>query len=121
MRLLTEFNKKYLGNPDHDPTVASLGKSFYDRYLSLSAVGNDTRANDAPPTTRPPPSTLLRNTFGRPSPDHSFHQQACFETAFITILKSGVFEPSDILALHDCLPLLSLLFCSCIHLRHHDF
>ena len=36
MRLLTEFNKKYLGNPDHDPTVASLGKSFYDRYLSLS-------------------------------------------------------------------------------------
>jgi hypothetical protein len=99
MRLLREYNKKYLGYANYDPSTASLGESFYARYLSLSAVGNDTRANDAPPTMRPPPSTLLQNTFGCPSPDHSFHQQACFETAFITILKSGVFEPADILAL----------------------
>jgi hypothetical protein len=37
MDLLREFNKKYLGQSDYDPTAASLGKSFYDDYLSLSA------------------------------------------------------------------------------------
>ena len=121
MRLLTEFNKKYLGNPDHDPTVASLGKSFYDRYLSLSAVGNDTRANDAPPQRPPAPRTLLRSSFGRPSANHSFNQEACFETTYVLVLKSGFFEPSDILALHQCHPLLSHLLCSCVHLRNYNF
>ena len=121
MRLLTEFNKKYLGHPDHDPTAASLGKSFYDRYLSLSTVGNDTRANDAPPQRPPAPRTLLRSSFGRPSANHSFNQEACFETTYVLVLKSGFFEPSDILALHQCHPLLSHLLCSCVHLRNHNF
>jgi hypothetical protein len=48
MRLLREYNKKYLGYANYDPSTASLGESFYARYLSLSAVGNDTHANDAP-------------------------------------------------------------------------
>jgi hypothetical protein len=48
MDLLREFNKKYLGQSDYDPTAASLGKSFYDAYLSLSPVGNDIRLNTAP-------------------------------------------------------------------------
>jgi hypothetical protein len=43
MRLLREYNKKYLGYANYDPSTASLGESFYARYLSLSAVGNDTR------------------------------------------------------------------------------
>jgi hypothetical protein len=30
-------------------------------------------------------------------------------------------EPADILALHECHPLLSHLICACIHLHHHDF
>jgi hypothetical protein len=47
MHLLWEYNKTYLGYADYDPSAASLGKSFYERYLSLSAIGNDTRANDA--------------------------------------------------------------------------
>ena len=34
---------------------------------------------------------------------------------------SGFFEPSDILTLHECHPLLSHLICTCIHLWHHDF
>jgi hypothetical protein len=91
MRLLREYNKKYLGYANYDPSTTSLGESFYAHYLSLSAVGNDARANDAPSTTRPSPRALLPNTFGCPSPDHSFHQQACFKTAFVTILKSGFF------------------------------
>jgi len=121
MRLLREYNKKYLGYAKYDPLTASLGESFYARYLSLSAVGNDARANDVPSTTRPMPRTLLRSTFGRPSPNHSFHQQACFETAFVAILKLGFFEPTNVLALHDCHPLLSHLISTCVHLRHHDF
>lgn len=37
------------------------------------------------------------------------------------MLKSGFFEPSVILALHQCHPLLSHLLCSCVHLRDHNF
>jgi len=42
MHLLREYNKKYLGYANYDPSTASLGESFYACYLSLSAVGNDT-------------------------------------------------------------------------------
>jgi hypothetical protein len=35
MYLLKEYNKKYLGYVDYDPSTASLGKSFYEQYLSL--------------------------------------------------------------------------------------
>ena len=59
MRLLREYNKKYLGYTNYDPSTASLGESFYARYLSLSAVGNDAHANDAHSTMRPSPHTLL--------------------------------------------------------------
>jgi hypothetical protein len=37
------------------------------------------------------------------------------------VLKSGFFEPADILALHQCHPLLLHLLCTCVHLRHYDF
>ena len=110
----------YLGYEDYDPSATSLSASFYACYLSLSAIGNDTRANDAT-TSAPLPCDLLCKPFGRPSPDHSFHQQACFETAYIPILKAGFFEPLVILALHECHPLLSHLICSCVHLQHYDF
>ena len=51
MCLLREYNKKYLGYADYDPSAASLGELFYTGYLSLSAVGNDTHANDATSTS----------------------------------------------------------------------
>jgi hypothetical protein len=110
MDLLQEFNKKYLGQSDYDPTAASLSKSFYDEYLSLSAVGNDIRPTTASPWP-PSPLDLLRSSFGKPSANHSFVQDACFETSFVLVLKSGLFEPADILALHRCHPLLSHLLC----------
>ena len=37
------------------------------------------------------------------------------------VLKSGFFEPANILALHRCHPLLLHLLCTCVHLRHYDF
>ena len=59
MELLWEFIKKYLGHPDYDPKAASLGKAFYDDYLSLSAVGIDIRTNDAHLPRPPSPRVLL--------------------------------------------------------------
>jgi hypothetical protein len=37
------------------------------------------------------------------------------------ILKAGFFEPADILALHECHPLLSHMLCACVHLCNYDF
>ena len=37
------------------------------------------------------------------------------------VLKSGFFEPADILALHSCHALLSHLLCACVHLHRYDF
>jgi hypothetical protein len=120
MDLLREFNMKYLGQSEYDPTTASLSKSFYNEFLSLSAVGNDIRPTIA--SSRPPsPRALLRSSFGKLSASHSFIQDACFETSYVLVLKSGFFEPADIPALHQCHPLLSHLLCACVHLRHYDF
>jgi hypothetical protein len=121
MDLLREFNKKYLSQSDLDPTIASLGKSFYDAYLSLSAIGNDIRPNATSLPRPPSPRDLLHSSFGKPSASHSFVQDACFETSYVLVLKSGFFEPADILALHRCQHILSHLLCACIHLRHYDY
>ena len=121
MRLLAEYNKKYLGHTDYDTNAAALGKSFYDLYLSYFAVGNDNTTTDIPSHRPPTPHTLLRSSFGRPSSSHSFHQEACFETAYVIVLKAGFFEPLDIINLHECHPLLSHLLCSCIHFHNYDF
>jgi len=39
----------------------------------------------------------------------------------VLVLKSGFFEPADILALHRCHPLLWHLLCTCVHLRNYNF
>jgi hypothetical protein len=91
MDLLREFNKKYLSQSDYDPTTASLGKSFYDAYLSLSAVGNDICPN-ATSSPRPPlPRDLLHSSFGKPSASHSFVQDPCFKTSYVLVFKSVFF------------------------------
>jgi hypothetical protein len=120
MHLLRDFNKKYLGHEDSDPNATLLGKSFYDNYLSLAAVGNDTTYKGKPPPRLPTPHDL-HSLFGRPSKNHSFLQDACFETSYVIVLKAGFFEPADILALHESHPLLSHLLCTCVHLRNYDF
>jgi hypothetical protein len=121
MDLFLELNIKYLGQSDYDSTAASLGKSFYDDYLLLSAIGNDIHTNATSSAWPPSPRDLLRSSFGKPSASHSFVQDACFKTSYVLILKSGFFEPADILALHGCHPLLLHLLCTCAHLCHHDF
>jgi hypothetical protein len=39
----------------------------------------------------------------------------------VIVLKAGFFEPADILALHECHPLLSHMLCACVHLRNYEF
>ncbi len=56
MHLLKEYNKKYLGYVDYNPSAASLGKSFYERYLSLSLPSAMTSA----PMTHPLARHLFR-------------------------------------------------------------
>jgi hypothetical protein len=97
MDLLWEFNKKYLSQLDYDPAAASLGKSFYDKYLSLSAISNDIHPNATSSPQPPSPRDLLHSSFGKPSASHSFVQDACFKTSYMLILKLGFFEPTDIL------------------------
>jgi hypothetical protein len=121
MDLLREFNKKYLGQLDYDPTTVSLGNSLYNAYLSLSAVGNDIRPNATLLPRPPSPCNPFRSSFGKPSASHSFVQNAWFETSYVLVLKLGFFKPADILALYRCQPLLSHLLCTCVHLRHYDF
>ena len=59
--------------------------------------------------------------FGTPSPLHTFHQESTFETAYVIIVKSGFFTPSDIIALHDTQPLLLHILSACTHLRTYNF
>jgi len=61
------FNKKYLGHEDYDPNAASLGKSFYDNYLSLSAISNDKTHNGKPTPQPPSPHNLYCSLFRRSS------------------------------------------------------
>jgi hypothetical protein len=87
MDLLWEFNKKYLGQSDYNPTAASLGKLFYDDYLSLSAIGNDIHPNATSSAWPPLPCNLLGSSFGKLSTSHSFVQDACFETSYELVIK----------------------------------
>ncbi len=125
LSLLREYNKKYLGLPNYDPHRAMLGEKFYKSYLSLATVGNDIITDCAPGTNPrasiPTPHQLMTRGFGTPSLSHSFHQEPTFKTTYVVVVKSGFFTPSDIVALHDTLPLLSHILSACTHLRTYNF
>jgi hypothetical protein len=54
---------------------------------------------------------LLRTGFGQPSLAHSFHQEECFETILLEIIKSGHSNPCDTL---DLLFLISFACTPCL-------
>ena len=71
--------------------------------------------------TIPTKLALLRTGFGQPSLAHSFHQEACFETVLLLILKSGHLNPCDTLNLLLVHPLHAHLASAAMHLSDYDF
>ena len=53
---------------------------------------------------------LKTSGFGKPSPDHSFTSEACFEHTFIHILRSDLLSPQDLKTVLHCHPLFEHLF-----------
>jgi len=71
--------------------------------------------------TIPTKLALLCTGFGQPSLAHSFHQEACFETVLLLILKSGHLNPCDTLNLLLVHPLHAHLASAAVHLSDYDF
>ena len=117
-RHLDEFNKKYLGLADFDTTAASLGEQF---YLRLTASRDDILRESPWTSSLPSRTTLLRTAFGRPDSNHSFTQEASFETCLLPLLRSGFVDVTTTIALLATHPLVLHLAISYISLRQYDF
>jgi len=117
-RHLAEFNKKYLGLSDYDTTAATLGELFYSNLIAT----RDDILRLVPWTVSLPSKTSLRLTaFGRSDANHSFTQEASFETCLLPLLKSGYLGIPDTLSLLETHPLISHLATSYISLQFLDF
>ena len=62
---------------------------------------------------------LLHTGFGQPSLAHSFHQEECFETILLEIIKSGHSNPCDTLDLLLSYPLHAHLALAVMHLSDY--
>jgi len=63
----------------------------------------------------------LCSKFGKQDLNHSFAQEACFETTLLHILCSGYLAPQDTLAVCDAHPLIGHLAAAKIAYTHYDF
>ena len=117
-RHLDKFNKKYLGLADFDTTAASLGEQFYSR---LTASRDDILRESPWTSSLPSRTTLLRTAFGRPDSNHSFTQEASFETCLLPLLQSGFVDVTTTIALLATHPLVLHLAISYISLRQYNF
>ena len=116
LKHLRAFNKKYLGFSDYDETQAALGKSFYDKLNKINDVCSGEWKQDIPSRI-----SLLKGGFGRPDINHSFNQEACFDTAVFSVIKSGFLEPPDIVNLFDSHPLINHLAAASVAYSDYDF
>jgi hypothetical protein len=117
---LLEFNKKYMGLEDYDDTKAQLGELFYN---NLTSVCNDVHHRDQPDWKKTLPACLdlLSDGFGQPDLNHSFSQEACFETTVLHTLCSGFLDPTDTLATTEAHPLIGHLASSKVAYTNYDF
>jgi hypothetical protein len=98
----------------------SLGKLF---YTNLTSVCNDVHHHDQPDwkKTLPTRSDLISEGFGQPDLNHSFSQEACFETTVLHTLCSGFLNPTDTLAVMEAHPLIGHLASSKVAYTNYDF
>jgi hypothetical protein len=71
--------------------------------------------------TPPSPTTLRTSGFGQISPNHSFTQEACFETVLIHIFKSGMLHSNDLHHLLRVHPLFQHLYHMTTRLQNYNF
>jgi hypothetical protein len=117
---LIEFNKKHMGLLDYDDAKAQLGKLF---YTNLTSVCNDVHHHDQPDwkKTLPTRSDLISEGFGQPDLNHSFSQEACFETTVLHTLCSSFLDPTDTLTVMETHPLIGHLASSKVAYTNYDF
>lgn len=100
--------------------------SLYQHLLAASDVSSLPSWRQHLPT----PSALLRSPFGRPSSNHSFTQDASFDTTIFTVFKYGIgfFELADFAMIctifpplqHLAMSMSSLAMVNFCHLRDYD-
>lgn len=116
---LQEFNKKLLGDKDYDVTAAALGEIFYS---SLTTCNDVLFERPAWHSTMPTRTQLFRRTtFGKPDLNHSFAQEACFETTLLHTLCSGFLTPADTVSLFTVHPLIDHLAAAKVTYSSYDF
>jgi hypothetical protein len=108
-----------LGNSDYDITAAALGETFYS---GLTGIRNDNphspgwKANN--PSTR---SLRLSTSFGWPDINHSFLQEATFETTLILIIRLGFLDQPNLFGLFITHPVVGHLISSIVQYAKYDF
>ncbi len=109
-----------MGLEDYDNTKAQLGELFYN---NLTSVCNDVHHRDQPDwkKTLPTRLDLLSDGFGQPDLNHSFSQEACFETTVLHTLCSGFLDPTDTLAVLEAHPRFGHLASSKVTYTNYDF
>ena len=121
---LIGYNTNILGiktakvNPLHGKTNF-LGHSKL--FTMLNKIILDPEPIPAWKAALPTRSELRRTAFGRPSKDHSFVQEACFETCMIPILTSGFLSYYDFATLCDAHVLIPHMIKMYVKCDSYDF
>jgi hypothetical protein len=117
---LIEFNKKHMGLIDYDDAKAQLGELF---YTNLTSVCNDVHHRNQPAWKKALPTRLdlTSEGFGQPDLNHSFSQEACFETTVLHTLCSSFLAPTDTLAVMGAHPLIGHLASFKVACTNYDF
>lgn len=110
--LVADYNQTFFGidDPATRPSVCEYFASKPAIVSDFFALSDLFGPSPDPPlewkAQLPSHSELLRTPFGRPSPDASFTQTACFETAVFNVFKSGFLDLPSFDNLCACHPLL---------------
>lgn len=108
-----------MGYEDYHHSSAVLGESFYNSLV----VCNDVRLEDEHwKHTVPTKNELLRRkAFGQQDIDHSFSQEAAFETTLLHVLTSGYLDPTDTIHVCETHPLVMHLATAKVTHSNYDF
>ena len=124
--LTAKYNKQFFGldDPGLRPTVCEYFAStpaLVSTFCDLSDLAVGSRSVPQWKKAVPSVATLLRERFGRPTPDISFTQEASFETVAFNVFKSGYLDFPSFKTLCDCHTLFQHLATLIPVLSEYDF